>query len=178
MAYSFDNAKAAERHETQYFEMMGNRGIYHKGWTAVTKHRTPWETGAAKMPPFDEDHWELYDTTKDWSQARDVAKDHPEKLAELQRLWMIEAVKYNVLPLDDRFAERVNADLAGRPQLIRGNRQLLFRGMGRLTESAIVSYKNKSHAVTAEIVVPKSGAEGVIIAIGGIIGGWSLYARE
>jgi len=158
--------------------MFGNRGIYHKGWTAVTKHRTPWETGAIELPPFDEDNWELYDTTKDWSQARDLAKEQPEKLAELQRLWMIEAVKHNVLPLDDRAAERSVADLAGRPQLVRGNRQLLFGGMGRLTESAIVSYKNKSHAVTAEIVVPDSGAEGVIIAIGGIIGGWSLYAKD
>lgn len=96
----------------------------------------------------------------------------------LQRLWLIEAVKYNVLPLDDRFAERANADLAGRPQLIKGNRQLLFGGMGRLTESSIVNYKNKSHAVTAEVVVPSSGAEGVIIAVGGSIGGWSLYAKD
>ncbi len=178
MAYTFAEAKAEERHETQYFEMFGNRGIYHKGWTAVTKHRTPWETGAIELPPFDEDNWELYDTTKDWSQAKNLAKEHPEKLAELQRLWLIEAVKHNVLPLDDRAAERTIEDLAGRPQLVRGDRQLLFGGMGRLTESAIVSYKNKSHAVTAEVVVPHSGAEGVIIAIGGIIGGWSLYAKD
>ena len=177
MAYSFDEAEAADRHETQYFEMMGNRGIYHKGWTAVTKHRTPWETGVAKMPAFDDDVWELYDTTKDWSQARNLAKEHPEKLHELQRLWLIEAVKYNVLPLDDRFAERANPELAGRPQLVKGNRQILFGGMGRLTEGSIVNYKNKSHAVTAEVVVPKSGAEGVIIAVGGSIGGWSLYAK-
>ena len=97
--------------------------------------------------------------------------------ANLQRLWLIEAVKYNVLPLDDRFAERANPDLAGRPQLIKGNRQLLFRGMGRLTESSIVNTKNKSHALTAELVVPPTGAEGVIVALGGIIGGWSLYAK-
>ena len=178
MLYSFADAEAAERHETQYFEMMGNRGIYHKGWTAVTKHRTPWETGAVKLVAFDDDVWELYDTTKDWSQAKDLAKDQPEKLHELQRLWLIEAVKYNVLPLDDRFAERANAEIAGRPQLIKGNRQLLFGGMGRLTESSIINYKNKSHAVTAEVVVPPSGAEGVIIAVGGIIGGWSLYAKD
>jgi arylsulfatase A-like enzyme len=177
MAYSFDNAKAAERHETQYFEMMGNRGIYHKGSTAVTKHRTPWLTGQVKLPPFDADKWELYDTTKDWSQARDLAAQHPDKLRELQRLWLIEAVKYNVLPLDDRMVERANPDLSGRPQLIRGNRQLLFGGMGRLTEWSVVNIKNKSHAVTAEIVVPKSGAEGVIVAQGGITGGWSLYVK-
>jgi arylsulfatase A-like enzyme len=177
MAYSFDNAKAAERHETQYFEMMGNRGIYHKGWTAVTKHRTPWLTGQVKLPPFDADKWELYDTTKDWSQARDLAAQHPDKVRELQRLWLIEAVKYNVLPLDDRMVERANPDLSGRPQLIRGNRQLLFGGMGRLTEWSVVNIKNKSHAVTAEVVVPQSGADGVIVAQGGLTGGWSLYVK-
>jgi len=182
MAYSFDPAaagpKAAERHTTQYFEMSGNRGIYHKGWTAVTRHRTPWITAGAKLPAFDDDVWELYDTNTDWSQSKDLAKEMPEKLRDLQRLWLIEAVKYNVLPLDDRFAERANSEIAGRPQLTKGNRQMLFGGMGRLTEGSIVNYKNKSHAVTAEVIVPASGAEGVIVAVGGIIGGWSLYAKE
>jgi arylsulfatase len=178
LAYSFNDGTAPERRETQYFEMFGNRGIYHKGWTAVTKHRTPWETGAVALTPFDEDHWELYDTTTDWSQARDLSQDYPDKLKELQRLWLIEAVKYNVLPLDDRFAERVNPDLAGRPQLVKGDRQLLFGGTGRLTESSIVNYKNKSFAVTTELTIPESGAEGVIVAVGGNIGGWSLYAKN
>lgn len=178
MVYSFDDPAVAGRHETQYFEMMGNRGIYHKGWTAVTKHRTPWVTGATKLPAFDDDVWELYDTTTDWSQSNDLSQEMPDKLRELQRLWLIEAVKYNVLPLDDRFAERANADLAGRPQLIKGTRQLFFGGMGRLTESSIVSFKNKTHSVTAEVIVPASGAEGVIIAQGGLTGGWSLYARD
>lgn len=177
MAYSFDDAGAEERHETQYFEIMGNRGIYHKGWTAVTKHRTPWVIGQLKLPPFDADVWELYDTTADWTQARDLAKEQPEKLAHLQRLWLIEATKYNVLPLDDRTSERTVPEIAGRPTLIRGTRQLLFGGMGRLTESSIVDYKNKSHAVTAEIVLPEAGADGVIVAVGGSIGGWSLYAK-
>jgi arylsulfatase A-like enzyme len=176
MAYTFNDAKAAERHETQYFEMAGNRGIYHKGWTAVTRHRTPWITAAAKLAAFDDDVWELYDTNTDWSQSKDLAKTNPKKLYELQRLWLIEAVKYNVLPLDDRFAERANPDIAGRPQLIKGTRQILFGGMGRLTESTIVNTKNKSHSITAEVIVPASGAQGVIVALGGIIGGWSLYA--
>ena len=176
MLYSFDDPRAAERHETQYFEMFGNRGIYHKGWTAVTRHRTPWEMGAA-LRAFDDDPWELYDTSKDWSQAHDLAKAQPEKLRELQRLWLIEATKYNVLPLDDRGAERFNPDMAGRPQLVRGDRQLLFGGMGRLTESSILSLHNKSYTVTADIIVPKKGAEGVIVAIGGLTGGWSLYAK-
>jgi arylsulfatase A-like enzyme len=178
MAYSFNDAKAAERRETQYFEMAGNRGIYHKGWTAVTRHRTPWLTGAVKLAAFDDDVWELYETRTDWTQSKNLAKANPQKLHELQRQWLIEAVKYNVLPLDDRFAERANADIAGRPQLIKGTRQILFGGMGRLTESTIVNTKNKSHALSAEVIVPASGAEGVIVALGGIIGGWSLYALD
>jgi arylsulfatase A-like enzyme len=177
MAYSFDDADAAERRETQYFEMFGNRGIYHKGWSAVTKHKTPWILVGGDLAAFDDDVWELYDGSTDWSQARDLSKEHPEKLHELQRLWLIEATRYGVLPLDDRAAERVNPDIAGRPQLIKGNTQLMFGGMGRLSENSVVNIKNKSHAVTAEIVVPDKGAEGVIVAQGGSIGGWSLYAK-
>jgi arylsulfatase A-like enzyme len=176
MAYSFDDAAAAERHETQYFEMFGNRGIYHQGWTAVTKHKTPWILVGGDTPAFDDDVWELYDTTTDHSQARDLAKEHPDKLHELQRLWLIEATRYGVLPLDDRAAERINPDLAGRPTLIKGNSQTLFGGMGRLSENSMINIKNTSHAVTAEVVVPDAGAEGVIVAQGGSIGGWSLYA--
>ncbi len=178
MLYSFDDAKAAERHETQYFEMFGNRGIYHKGWTAVTKHRTPWAPMTQKVPAFDDDVWELYDTTKDWSQAKDVAKEMPERLHELQRLWLIEAVRYKVLPLDDRLMEKINPDTAGRPILVRGRTQLLFGGMGRLSENCVLNLKNKSHSVTAEIVVPEKGAEGVIVSQGANIGGWSLYAKK
>jgi arylsulfatase A-like enzyme len=177
MAYSFNDAKAAERHETQYFEMFGNRGIYHKGWTAVTRHKTPWLLMGEKTPAFDDDNWELYDTSKDWSQANNLAKQMPEKLHELQRLWLIEATRYNVLPLDDRGVERINSDLAGRPVLIKGKSQILFGNMGRLSENSVINIKNKSHSVTAEIVVPKTGAEGVIIAQGGNIGGWCLYAK-
>jgi arylsulfatase len=178
MAYSFDDALAAERHETQYFEMFGNRGIYHKGWTAVTKHRTPWETGADVKPPaFDDDVWELYDTTTDWTQAHDLAQEHPDKLHELQRLWLIEAVKYNVVPLDDRFVERGLPETAGRPTLIQGKKQLLFGGMGRLTENSVLMMKNTSFSLTAQIVVPDSGAEGVLVAQGGVTGGHSLYVK-
>ena len=177
MLYSFDDAEAADRHETQYFEMFGNRGIYHKGWTAVTRHKTPWLLVGDKAPAFDDDVWELYDTTKDWTQAEDLSKKMPEKLHELQRLWLIEATKYNALPLDDRLAERINPDLAGRPVLVRGNSQILFGGMGRLSENSVLSLKNKSHSVTAEIVVPDR-VEGVIVAQGGNIGGWSLYAKN
>jgi arylsulfatase len=175
MAYAFNEGKAADRHETQYFEVFCNRAIYHKGWTAVTRHSIPWVS--EPLPGFDADVWELYDTNTDWTQAKNLAKENPKKLADLQRLFMIEAAKYGVLPLDDRRLERFNPDLAGRPQLIRGNTQLLFGGMGRLTENCVVNIKNKSHSVTAEVVVPKGGAEGVIIAQGGSTGGWSLYAK-
>jgi arylsulfatase A-like enzyme len=175
MAPTFDDASAPERRETQYFEMFCNRGIYHKGWTAVTRHSIPWM--ATEMPAFDDDVWELYGPD-DWTQARDLSSEEPEKLRELQRLFLIEAGKYDVLPLDDRRFERFNPDLAGRPQLVRGDSQLLFGGMGRLSENSVVPVKNKSHAVTADIVVPEEGAEGVILAQGGAFGGFSLYAKD
>ncbi len=176
MRYSFDAANAPEQHETQYFEIFGNRGIYHKGWTAMTKHRTPWLLIGAKTVAFDDDVWELY-SDKDWSQSDNLVKEMPEKLHELQRQFLIEATRYKVLPLDDRTGERMNPDTAGRPTLIRGKQQLLFGGMGRLSENCVLNLKNKSHSVTAEIEVPSTGAEGVIVAQGANIGGWSLYAK-
>jgi len=176
MLYAFNDAKAAEQHETQYFEMFCNRGIYHKGWTAVTRHGVPW-VGAYDRA-FDDDVWELYDTNTDWTQSKDLAKENPDKLAELQRLFLIEATKYNVLPLDDRSFERFNADIAGRPQLIKGKTQMLFGGMSRLPEHAVLVMHNKSYSLTAEIEVPKSGANGVIVSMGAGIGGWSLYAKD
>ncbi len=174
MAESFNNAGAPENHQVQYFEIMGNRGIYFQGWTACTRHRVPWR--ADTPPPFDQDNWELY-APGDWTQAHNLAAENPEKLAELQRLWLIEAVKYNVVPLDDRGFERINPDIAGRPQLLSGNSQLLFPGM-RVSENCILTLKNKSHSVTAEIVVPASGASGVIVTQGGLAGGWALYAHD
>jgi arylsulfatase A-like enzyme len=174
MTYCFDDADAPEARETQYFEMFCNRGIYHQGWTAVTRHSIPWAF-KAELPDFDNDEWELYDTSTDWTQAHDLAAEQPEKLAELQRLFLIEAVKYNVLPLDDRRIERFNSDLAGRPVLVKGNSQILYGGMGRLAENAVLNLKNKSHSVTAEIVVPEDGGRGVLIAQGGAFAGWSLY---
>ncbi|MEF3404835.1 arylsulfatase [Agromyces sp. CCNWLW203] len=175
MLYTFNEPDTPERHELQYFEMFGNRGVYHKGWSAVTKHRTPWVMVGGAMVAFDDDAWELYDGSADFSQARDLSAEHPERLHELQRLWLIEAVKYNVLPLDDRTADRLNPEIAGRPTLIHGNSQLFFAGMGRLSENSVVSIKNKSFSVTAEVVVPEGGAEGVIIAQGGRFGGWSVF---
>ena len=175
MAYSFDDPDVSDRHETQYFEMFVNRGIYHKGWTAVTRHSTPWIT-SVELPPINEDVWELYGPG-DWTQAHDLAEEMPETLHELQRLWLIEAARYNVLPLDDRGTEKMDPDQAGRPVLIRGNSQILFDGMSRLSENAVVNIKNKSHSVTANVEIQESGAEGVIIAQGANFGGWAIYAK-
>jgi arylsulfatase A-like enzyme len=113
MLYTFNRAGAPERHDLQYFEMFANRGIYHRGWSAVTKHRTPWVMVGGKMPAFDEDIWELYDGSTDYSQAHSLVAEHPEMLAKLQRLWLIEATKYNVPPLDDRTGERIEPTMAG-----------------------------------------------------------------
>ncbi|RAV08937.1 arylsulfatase [Mycolicibacterium sp. GF69] len=177
LIYSFDEPDAAERHDVQYFEMLGNRGIYHKGWTAVTKHRTPWETGEVELPAFDDDRWELYDTQKDWSQAHDLAAEQPEKLAELQRLWLIEAVKYNAVPIDDRGAVRGIPEAAGRPELAIGTSQQMYPGMS-FAEATTVNTKNRSFAISASVTVPDGGADGVIIALGGHTGGWSFYVHQ
>jgi arylsulfatase len=127
---------------------------------------------------LDDDIWELYDGSKDWTQADDLSAGLPEKLHELQRLWLIEAVKYNVLPIDDRGVERGNPDIAGRPQLITGTTQILFPGMKRLSENSVISIKNKSFSVTAQVQVGDDPAQGVMIAQGGAFGGWTLYATD
>ncbi|MFE7505525.1 arylsulfatase [Promicromonospora sp. NPDC057488] len=178
MLYTFDDARMPERHDLQYFEMFANRGIYDRGWSAVTKHRTPWALTGAEPPAFDDDVWELYDGRTDFSQAHDLAAERPEVLARLQRLWLIEATKYNVLPMDDRTAERLVPELAGRPTLIHGGSQLFFPGMGRLSENSIVSVKNRSFSVTAEVDVPAGTASGVLIAQGGRFGGWCVHVVD
>jgi len=173
MRPSFDDAEAPEHRETQYFEMFVNRGVYHKGWTAATRHSVPWVVGA-ELPAIDDDVWELY-APDDWTQANDLAAEQPEKLAELQRLFLIEATRYGVLPLDDRRVERFVPEIAGRPSLIKGNSQILFGGMKRISENSVITIKNRSHSVTAQLVVPDGGGEGVVIAQGGAFGGWSIY---
>jgi arylsulfatase len=175
MAYSFDDAAAPDRHETQYFEMMANRGIYHRGWSAVTRHSIPW--GPAAMPAFDDDVWELYGPD-DWTQAHDLAAEMPDRLRELQRLFLIEATRHNVLPLEDRRAELLDSDVAGRPTLVKGASQILFNGMGHLGENTVLNLKNKSYTATAEVVVYDGPAEGVIVAQGGTFGGWALYVKD
>jgi arylsulfatase A-like enzyme len=178
MVYSFANARAPTTHTTQYFEMFGNRGIYNNGWTAVTRHSIPWDV-VAVPPKFTEDKWELYNTNDDFSQSQDLAAKYPDKLKALQRLFLAQAEKYNVLPLDDRRIERFVPTLAGRPSLMWGRTSLtLYPGMTALLENSTIDIKNRSHTITAEIAVPQEGAEGVIIAQGGRFGGWSLYVKD
>lgn len=176
MQYTFDEGSAKERHTTQYFEMMCNRGIYHEGWSAVTKHRSPWITTGEAGVALDDDVWELYDGSKDWTQSHNLAKHHPEKLRDLQRLFMLEATKYNVFPLDDRAFERVVPEIAGRPTLV-GDRQVLLSGMGGIVEQHVVDWRNRSWQLTGLVEVPDR-ANGVILNLGGNSGGWSLYFRE
>lgn len=176
MCYSFDAPEAPERRHTQYFEMCGNRSIYHQGWTAVTRHGIPWQMVPDGLPDFEDDNWELYDTTTDWSQAHDLAATHPDTLRRLQNLFVIEAAKYQVFPLDDRVTERENPQLAGRIDLFAGRSSVIYRpGMGRFTEETAPNVKNRSHTLTARMVVPPEGVDGVIIAQGGRFGGWSFY---
>ena len=177
MRYAFDAADAADRRVTQYFEMFCNRGIYHEGWAAVTRHSTPWIM-APNLPALDDDVWELYDTSTDWSQARDLATEHPEKLEELKARFLEEAAEVRRPAAGRSPRGAVQRRPRGRPTLIKGNSQILFSGMGRLTENVLLNVKNKSHAVTAEVVVPEGGAEGVVFAQGGEFGGWSLYFTD
>jgi arylsulfatase A-like enzyme len=176
--YSFDDAKAKDRRVTQYFEMFGNRGIYHDGWTACAQHSLPWSL-AAKLPLFDKDRWELYKIDEDFSQADDLAAQHPEKLKELQALFLKEAVKYHVLPLDDRRSERFNPVVAGRPDLMFGRKTLtVHEGMTGMMENAFINTKGTSHTITADVDIPKEGGKGVIICQGGRFAGWSLYMKD
>jgi arylsulfatase len=177
MRYSFDDADAPDRRTTQYFEMVGNRGIYHEGWTAVTRHGVPWLMVDAPRP-FEDDVWELYDTRTDWTQAHDVAADHPELLASLRELFDREAERHQVLPLDDRVTERENPELAGRLDLHAGRTSLSFGPRtGRLTEEAAPNVKNRSHIVTVQLDA-RGEDDGVLVAQGGRFGGWSLYVVD
>ncbi|MEC4747051.1 arylsulfatase [Methylomicrobium sp. Wu6] len=174
MVYSFEDPNAASRHTTQYFEIFGNRAIYHDGWFAGTIHRAPWEMKprAALL----DDKWELYDTRTDFSLANDLAAQNPAKLKELQDIFVQEAIKNRVLPIDDRGLERAVAKMVGRPDLMAGRTALtVYPGMTGMSESVFINVKNSSHSITAEVEIPKQGAKGVILAQGGRFGGWTLY---
>jgi arylsulfatase len=177
MRYSFDDVGAKDRHTTQYFEMFGNRAMYQDGWLARTIHRAPWEMKPRRG--LAEDIWELYDTRTDFSLVHDLSAKNPQKLAELQALFMKEAEKNQVLPIDDRVVERVNAALAGRPDLMAGRTSLtLAEGMTGMSENVFLNIKNRSMTITAEIEVPDGGANGTILVQGGRFGGWALYVKD
>jgi len=173
MLYCLDDADAEDRHKTQYFEMFGNRGIYHDGWLARVNHRAPWRN--EPFQPLEEDIWELYDTRADFSLFNDLSKEHPEKLKEMQALFEKEAIANSVYPIDDRSYERFNAKRAGRPDLMGDRTSLtLFEGMEGLTENAFLNVKNTSLTIEADVEL--SGKDrGVILAQGGKFGGWVLY---
>jgi arylsulfatase len=174
MVYTFADSKAPSRHTTQYFEIFGNRAIYNDGWLAGTVHRAAWEF--KPRATLENDQWELYDTRADFSLANDLAAKNPDKLKELQQVFLTEAVKYSVLPLDDRLTERFVAATVGRPDLMAGRTSLtVHEGMTGMSENVFINLKNRSHTITAEVEIPKNGANGVILAQAGRFGGWSLY---
>jgi arylsulfatase len=177
MLYSFDDPAAEGRRTTQYFEMFGNRAIYHNGWWARTIHKAPWE--AQPRNTLDADVWELFETTTGFSLANDLSADYPERLAALRTIFMQEAARNFVLPIDDRALERVNPALAGRPDLMAGRTSItLADGMTGMTENVFLNVKNKSKTITAQVTVPDADAKGAIIVQGGRFGGWALYVDE
>jgi arylsulfatase len=177
MLYTFANAKAPDRHTKQYFEIFGNRAIYHDGWLAGTVHRAAWEFEPRRT--LETDVWELYDTRSDFSLANNLATKNPAKLKELQELFLSEAAKYHVLPLDDRLLERMNATTAGRPDLMGGRTTLtLFPGMTGMSENAFINVKNRSLTITAGVESLPARANGVVLAQAGRFGGWSFYLKD
>jgi arylsulfatase len=176
MKRTFNDAKAPETHNTQYFEIAGNRGIYHDGWFAGTVHKAPWE-----MQPrhaLTEDDWELYNVNEDFSQSNNLAAKEPAKLEELKKLFMSEALKYHVLPIDDRTIERFDARVAGRPDLMNGRTKMeLFPGTSGIPEIAFINLKNTSFLIDADVEAG-ANANGVILCQGGDFGGWTFYTAD
>jgi arylsulfatase A-like enzyme len=178
MLYTTADAKAADQRKTQYFEMFGNRGIYHEGWVACTRHSIPWLMGVAG-PALKDDVWELYKVDEDFSQANNLAAKNPEKLKELQALFMKEAERNHALPIDDRRAERFNPAIAGRPDLLGGRKTLtVYPGMVGMMENAFINVKGVRHTISAEVEIKDANTSGVIIAQAGYFGGWTLYMKD
>jgi len=175
--FSFDDAKAADRHTTQYFEMFGNRGIYHNGWVACTRHSIPWLL--ATNPPLTDDVWELYNVDEDFSEANNLAAKNPEKLKELQAIFNSEATKNHVFPIDDRRSERFDASIAGRPDLMGSRTSLtVYEGMTGISENAFINVKNRKYTITADVDLKDANTNGVIISQAGRFGGWVLYMKN
>jgi arylsulfatase len=176
MLYAVDNPGAKDRHTTQYFEMFGNRAIYHEGWLARVIHRVPWR--AKTLNTLQEDVWELYNTEMDFSLTNNLAATNPDKMEELKDLFHREAIKNNVYPLDDRVYERFNAAIAGRPDLMGGRTSLtLGHGMDGILENTFINVKNNSKTITANLEL-KGKDRGIILTQGGKFGGWALYMDD
>ncbi len=178
MLYALRDADADEQHLTQYFEIIGNRGVYDRGWTAVTKHRTPWEVAKIERLSYDDDAWELYDITRDFSQAENLAAQYPDKLAELQKLFLSEARRYQVFPLDDRAGERMDPEVAGRLQNDIGSSLTLRPPARRLHHQAFPNIRNRSYTIVVELDADSAESDGVLVAIGTSFNGEALYVRE
>ncbi len=177
MLYSAESAEAPGRRGTQYFEMFGNRGIYHEGWVACTRHSIPWLM--VELPPVEKDVWELYHVDEDFSQATDLARENPAKLAELRQIFHKEALRNHVFPIDDRRSERFNPAIAGRPDLLGGRKTLtVYPGMIGMMENAFINVKGVHHTIEAEVELKDSAESGVILAQAGYFGGWTLYLKE
>lgn len=177
MLDSFTNAQAKSAHTVQYYEIFGNRGIYKDGWYAATLHKVAWE--AKPRSSYPEDQWQLFNTAEDFSCSVDLAAKEPAKLKEMQELFIAEAIKHNVLPLDDRVQVRLNATIAGRPDYMGGRKSLtVYPGMIGMKENAFIDVKNQSSSITADLDLAQSGASGVILAQGGAHSGWSLYVKD
>jgi arylsulfatase len=176
LVYSFEDAQAPERHTTQYFEIFGNRGIYHNGWVACTRHSIPWLLTV--NPPLTEDVWELYNVNEDFSQSNNLASANPDKLKELRKVFDDEAVKNHVYPIDDRRSERFDPQIAGRPDLMGSRTQLtLYEGMEGIMENVFINIKGRTYTITADVEV-NANANGVIISQAGRFGGWSLFMKN
>ncbi len=181
MVYSFDHPKAEDRHKTQYFEIIGNRAVYHDGWLAGVVHKAPWEASPRRSLESESngEGWELYNVKQDFSLTNDLAVANPQKLAEMQGVFLEEATKYHVLPIDDRSIERFDPVQAGRPDLMGDRTSLtLYEGMDGMMENVFLNVKNRSSVITADVEIPSGGANGVILAQGGRFGGWALYMKD
>ena len=176
MAYTFDqaNANAPSKRETQYFEMFANRAIYHDGWiAATTPPAPPWLLGTTKLPDVNNYQWELYNIAEDYSECNDLAASNPAKLKELQALFLTEAAKYQVLPLDNSVLPRL---LTPRPSAVAGRTDFTYTGENvGIPVGNAPSILDKDYTITADVTIPQGGAEGMIVTLGGRFGGYGLY---
>ena len=177
MLFSADAPKAPDQRTTQYFEMFGNRGIYHEGWVACTRHSIPWLM--VPLPAVKDDIWELYKVDEDFSEANNLAEENPAKLKELQAVFETEALRNHVYPIDDRRSERFNPAIAGRPDLLNGRKTLtVYPGMTGMLENAFINVKGVRHTIAAEVELKDDKTQGVILAQAGSFGGWALYMKD